>query len=630
MPVNVKGSIKNHSGVPVDSIISEHDGMGSFSLEPAINETYTANWMDESGNTYTTPLPVAKNNGIALQIKPLAERDIITVKRSTIAPEEMKTLYLIAHMNQHPVFSATINLQTKNTIVSEIPTASLPTGILQITIFNANWIPVAERIVFVNNHEYEFITKINTLVKGLGKREKNVLELTITDSATSNLSVAITDAGLNTEVKFSNNIFSQLLLCSDLKGYIYQPAYYFSGDDDSIDNHLDLVMLTHGWRRFKWEEITKGKVPELLYSKDTGSLMLEGQVKNISKFKLPKEGQKITMLLQALDSSQQIFSSSLQSNGSFSQPINSFFDSAKLNYQFVNHQQLNAKANIYFELNFLPKPPDYSESSSKNWFAHSIDSSVLNKSLYFLEEDNKIEKDKQAHRLADVIVKSKLKKQAELLDEQYTSGLYRGGDAIKLDVIADPKYHNGMTFAQYITNKVPGLRVGYDSLGSPYLSWRGDTTDVYLDEMYVSQSGMSSGLKNINMNDIGYIKIFPPGSSSGMANSQHVGGSPGGAIALYSKTGDNRDNAFSVFKIAKLEGYTAYKEFYSPDYSDPPKDFFKDARATLYWNPMILSKVSGNKIKIEFYNNDYSKKLRVVLEGINAEGRLTRTEKIIE
>ncbi len=631
MPVTVKGIVKNGTGAVVDSFISEHDGMGSIMLEPAINEIYTAIWTDEFSNTpYTTPLPMAKGNGVVLEVRPLAERDIITVKRSNMASEEMKTLHLIAHMNQHPVYSASINLHTKNTIISEIPTASLPTGILQITLFNASWVPVAERIVFVNNHEYSFPTKINTLVKGLGKREKNVFEITLADNAAANLSVAVTDAELTTDDKFANNIFTQLLLCADLKGAIYQPAYYFSGDDDSIDNHLDLVMLTHGWRRFNWEEIIKGKLSELPYTKDTGSLMLDGQVKNISKFKLPKEGQQITMLLQDKDSGQQVLSGLLQANGNFSQPMNPFYDSAKLYYQFVNHQQLTDKADISFKTNWAARPADYPDSTAKKWFAASITAAVLNKSLFFLTEDDRIEKDKQAHRLADVIVKTKIKKQEELLDEQYTSGLYRGGDAIKLDVTADPKYFPGMAFADYIVNKAPGLRVLHDSIGNLTLSWRGDQTDVYLDEMYMSQDSTGTGIKNINMSDIGYIKIFKPGSPTGMSNSKHLGGSPGGAIALYSKTGDHRDNNLTLFKLVKLEGYTPYKEFYSPDYTEPAKDFFKDARTTLYWSPVILSKVSGNKIKVAFYNNDYSKKFRVLLEGIDSEGRLTRAEKIIE
>jgi len=55
-----------------------------------------------------------------------------------------------------------------------------------------------------------------------------------------------------------------------------------------------------------------------------------------------------------------------------------------------------------------------------------------------------------------------------------------------------------------------------------------------------------------------------------------------------------------------------------------------DVRTTLYWNPYILTDATNHKVKLEFYNNDISKKLRVVLEGINADGKLARVEKVIE
>jgi hypothetical protein len=35
-------------------------------------------------------------------------------------------------------------------------------------------------------------------------------------------------------------------------------------------------------------------------------------------------------------------------------------------------------------------------------------------------------------------------------------------------------------------------------------------------------------------------------------------------------------------------------------------------------------------VKLEFFNNDITKKFRIVLEGVNAMGKLARVEKVIE
>ena len=63
-----------------------------------------------------------------------------------------------------------------------------------------------------------------------------------------NLSVSVTDADRVLYDDSTENIFSVLLLTSELKGKIYDPAFYFLNDDDSVKNTLDLVMLTNGWR----------------------------------------------------------------------------------------------------------------------------------------------------------------------------------------------------------------------------------------------------------------------------------------------------------------------------------------------------------------------------------------------
>ena len=143
----------------------------------------------------------------------------------------------------------------------------------------------------------------------------------------------------------------------------------------------------------------------------------------------------------------------------------------------------------------------------------------------------------------------------------------------------------------------------------------------YLNEMTVDMDA----LIHIPMSEIAFIKVF---------NTPFMGapgGGFGGAIAVYTKKGDERKEAFNTVDEKKLLiGYTKYQEFFSPNYSDSVKSFAPDARTTLYWNPYVLTNAKSHKVQLEFYNNDISKRLRVVLEGINAEGKLAHVEKIIE
>jgi hypothetical protein len=124
------------------------------------------------------------------------------------------------------------------------------------------------------------------------------------------------------------------------------------------------------------------------------------------------------------------------------------------------------------------------------------------------------------------------------------------------------------------------------------------------------------------------VKVFRPPFFGSM------GGGGGGAIAIYTrKGGDTRtDNSKSSKGMlsAILSGYTRFKEFYNPQYDNPAENPETDIRTTLYWNPYVITNKKSPRFRIQFYNNDISKKLLVVVEGINADGKMTRVTKLIE
>jgi hypothetical protein len=55
-----------------------------------------------------------------------------------------------------------------------------------------------------------------------------------------------------------------------------------------------------------------------------------------------------------------------------------------------------------------------------------------------------------------------------------------------------------------------------------------------------------------------------------------------------------------------------------------------DYRKTLYWNPFVITDKKKRRILLPFYNNDITKKLKIILEGCNEDGKLTRVEKILQ
>lgn len=631
-PVTVRGAIFNSKKQFIDSFLSVHDGMGTFSIDAEANETYSCNWLDEFGAKHSNILPAVKNNGIAINMQQLDTKAMYVLSRNKQTTNNFKELYVIGLINQQEVYSVKINFSAKQKIVGEINTEQMPTGLLQLTVFDANWMPVAERVLFVNNHQYEFFPDIN-FTKGLGKRAKNIMEIKVADTLLSNMSVAVTDANFITNQ--ANNIFSELLLSGDLKGYIHNPSYYFSNYSDSVKKYLDLVMLTHGWRKYNWSDILANKTPTIDYPKDSDYLQIKGNLYVNNTYK--QQYDVITLIMQSKDSSKQYLVIPVAKDGSFNQRGVIFFDTVKAFYNLpptknktnndlVAVKMENGLQPIPFTKIIQPKLPSFV------WNYSTVDSQLIAKAKAMAEENERLQKIYEGSKLKEVTVYAKIKSATELLDEKYTTGIFSASNnAYTFDMGNDERALNSLDILHYLQGQIPGLSMSLTFLGAngtedanssnaPGLNWRDGTPDIFLNEM---PSDVNT-IQSIQMTDVAYIKVFKPPF---MASS---GSGASGAIAVYTKKPSEIKETIKTNKnYISLQGYTPIKEFYNPNYS-VVQTAVPDTRSTIYWNPYVLTDNKNKSIKLEFYNNDISKKLRIVLEGVNAAGQLARVEKVIE
>ena len=166
-PVNITGFITNRDSVVVDTLKTEHDGMGSVYITYKTGETYTASWTDEQHNKHQTSLPLSKASGASLEIVSANGKKNFIIRRTEDAPDNIKQVHIVATMHGQPVYIANINLTQNITISGGIATNQLANGVLQITLFSNDWKPLAERICFVNNNEASLVTEINISNSGL-------------------------------------------------------------------------------------------------------------------------------------------------------------------------------------------------------------------------------------------------------------------------------------------------------------------------------------------------------------------------------------------------------------------------------------------------------------------------------
>jgi hypothetical protein len=612
-PIKIKGVIVSDKGEKMDSLRIKHDGMGYFFITPKPGETYTAKWKDEKGVERSTPLPAIKITGIAMQVIVSGTKRAINLSADPRTAPELGMLRIIGTMDQFQVFKISRDVSS-GLARMVVPTENLPSGILTVTVFDSAWVPLAERITYVNNNDYRFRPEMIVTHWGLSKRARNEIQITIPDSMDANLSISVTDIDIDKDS--SNNIISHLLLTGNIKGQVNNPAYYFSANNDSVNQHLDLVMLTHGWRRFKWADVVKGKLPDIRYQRDSSYLVLSGKVYgalpsqlrdagSVILFIRPKKGEGQTLVLP------------VKANGTFEDPSYVIFDSTNIYYQLSKSKGLG-DASIRFMENLLPAL-QYRAPANGYFNNQGNDTTGYYRHLMLSDETARIMKMYEGQILGNVTVKAKTKSPLQVMDEKYASGLF-SGDGLQFDLVNDNLAAAYMNIFNYLQGKVAGLQINATT-NPPTLTWRGGAPQLYIDEIQ-SQADMVS---SIPVTDVAYIKVFRPPFMGGFN-----GGN--GAIAIYTRRGDDvKTSAGKGLANNMVTGYTEIRQFYAPNYSTfKQQNESRDIRTTLYWNPQIKISQLNNKATISFYNNDISRAFRVVIEGMSSTGTLTHIEEIME
>ncbi len=625
LPYNVSGVIKNlKTGEVVQNFTAQHNGMGRFDMIAEAGNAYNAEWTDAAGVLQKTALPAAKAAGLSLKAVQQGERIIYNLTSNLAAD----SVYISLYQHQQSLYTKSIYLQPDLPVTEMVSIKDLPAGVVQLTVFAASGQPLAERVVFVNNHLAIQPVTMQVKESSLQKRTKNLLEITAADTIPANMSLSITDADMSPAG--SSTIESSLLLSGDVKGYIHNPAYYFSSAKDAAAN-LDLVMLTHGWRRYNWVAMQNGVQPVIKYPADN-YLQLQGQIgKSILK-QLDKDEQ-VKVVIKTKDSTQNFYMFSPDNTGLLKNEGLVFYDTASVFYSFKKNKAASQQI-TFGSANYTYAVPK--QLTIAEWYNTALQNGTIaaaDAAIYKYHNNKQpLTKEKT---LEGIVVKSggwrNWKNNPVIkLEEKYASGAFRGGAASDgLDVLHDETAWTKGDIYNYINGKIPAITVsssgGQKSLVSADAVSGSFATSARPMILFVDESEVDNyQLSLINIENVAYIKYIP--------RYPLVQGLPP-ALSIYLKKGDDAKNvrrADSDQKKVLVEGYSPVKEFYAPDYTQSNTTMGTDARTTLLWVPYIVTDKTNKQVPVSFYTADFTKRIRIVLEGVNDEGRLIHIEKIIE
>lgn len=257
-----RGSIKDDTGTVVASFETNDAGLGVFSYTPENGRTYVAELNTGGRRPVVEPLPAAKSEGVVLKAD--IKGDFLEIKISSSLLEKDENKYTLLAQSRGKLLFTKPELILQDQQTFQLPLNEFPTGVTQLAVLGADASTLAERLVFVN-HDDQVYFDIRALMLRSG--EANALSIDVLASdlegqpLKGNFSVAVQYGKLG-ERSNAENIFSSLLMTSDLAGQVENPARYFDYAQEDVDLMVDMLMLTHKWKRFSWEELMNARFPE--------------------------------------------------------------------------------------------------------------------------------------------------------------------------------------------------------------------------------------------------------------------------------------------------------------------------------------------------------------------------------
>lgn len=588
--------------------------VGTFTITPKSGRTYKAVIEDNKGVKQTIALPTVSNSGINLQLTNDAKGINYKIKGNNL-PQGLQGYSIVGTINNQMVYRANIKT-TSNDATSIIPTkvSNDETAVLNITIFDDKQNPVAQRLFFVNPNKLNLDEP--TLAMSMNNEARAFNSFDIEPDADHTSYTVLVKDSQPSENKNENTILGAQWLTGDFTSPIFNPSQYF--EKTANPEALDAILISEKWKRFDWESLLAGKAPEFTY-KPQKNLSFQGKVTNNGRF-LPNKN--INLLLKT-EKSDKSFVPAVTDDKGFIYLDNIYFDEPLTVSYYLNKDKKETSEsdnlNITFQAlsNSIPFKSNLpatnyrlvKEAQADPSIAKLLQNKKNRQALDDFEKETQIEEVK--------VVAKKVDKKAEL-DKELSSGRFSSMNATIFDLVNDNQdAMASQNILQWLQGRAAGLTFTMDQSGNLVPSIRGSQASLFLDEMPVDASMISS----IPVSNIAMVKVLKDG------------GLISNAVAIYTRRGNmvpEEDKTKEKVNKLVLKGYDKSTEFELPDITgDAYKRITKDTRETLYWNPS-LSEDGGLAPRAKFFNNDEAKNRQVIIISFDKNDRLLYYNEIVK
>lgn len=588
----VEGFLFNSKGDTLTNFRSEHNGMGIFTMNPVDNETYYVTVRTNDSITKRFDLPAIEPKGISIAMSHYKQEIRYEIQK-TEATEWPQKLFLLAHTRGKLAILQPIN--PKRTF-GKMNDSLFTEGITHFMLIDEQGNALSERLIFVPDHKPNQ-WQITADQPTYGKREKVSLQIAAKDNegnpVEGTFSVSITDRKSIQPDSLADNILSNLLLTSDLKGYVEDPAYYFLNQDARTLRSIDYLMMTHGWRRHKMENVLR--TPSLNFTNyiEKGQT-ISGRIMGFFGANVKKG--PICVLAPKYNI---IATTETDEKGQFI--VNtSFRDSTTF---LVQARTKKGFAGV----DILMDPPQYPVATHKapylNGAATFMEDYLMNtRDQYYMEGGMRV------YNLKEVTVTAKRERPS-------SKSIYTGG--INTYTVEEDRLQGYGQTAFDAASRLPSVTITNGS--EIHIRNNSEPATIVIDDIVYEDA--SDILKDIQVSDMSSISLLR-GADAVILGPR----ASGGAVVITLKDPRNLPArpAQGIITYTPL-GYSESVEFYHPTYDTPEKKNAQrsDFRSTVYWNPELRLDAEG-KATIEYYTPDSTAPEDIIIEGVDKNGKVCR------
>ena len=249
--IDISGTLEVGDGKTIN-ISTEHQGRGLFTVDVPESGRMKARFRYHDKD-YSFDLPKAEKQGCALHLNATGKELTADITLKTDAPDAQVGVAVLCR----GVLKSFQTISGSQQVTFDRD--QLPTGVCDLLVIDEDGKPLADRLFFVNHHDFDMQP---VSVSGMQNEYQPFDPITLQFQAPVNarhISISVRDGASDDPTYDTGTIMTDLLLSSDLKGFIAYPDYYFESDDDTHRRHLDLLMMVQGWRRYDYQELTSGE-----------------------------------------------------------------------------------------------------------------------------------------------------------------------------------------------------------------------------------------------------------------------------------------------------------------------------------------------------------------------------------